>query len=95
MSEVLVTFAALAEAAQTIQSTYSNLNSRLDDLKSQLQPVVQTWTGSAAEGYQVQQNKWNQAQEDLSNVLKAIGQAVENAHDAYQSTENANTKSWG
>jgi early secretory antigenic target protein ESAT-6 len=94
MSEVLVTFAALAEAAQTIQQTYSSLEQKLNDLKSQLQPVVSTWTGTASENYQVQQNKWNQAQADLGNVLQAIGKAVESAHDAYSQTEASNASSW-
>jgi len=52
---VLVTFAALAEAAQQIQSTYNNLNTKLTDLESQLKPVVSTWTGNASQNYQVQQ----------------------------------------
>ena len=91
---VLVTFAALAEAAQQIQSTYNNLNTKLNDLESQLRPVVATWTGKASEDYQVQQQKWNSAQSDLNNVLQAIGKAVEAAHDAYTQTESANATAW-
>jgi WXG100 family type VII secretion target len=93
--QVLVTFAALAEAAQTIQSTYNNLNTKLSDLQSQLKPVVSTWTGSASENYQVQQQKWDQAQTDLNTVLQAIGKAVEAAHDAYTTTEQSNAQAWG
>lgn len=92
---MLVTFAALAEAAQTIQSTYNNLNQKLTDLESQLKPVVSSWTGSASENYQVQQAKWNSAQSDLNTVLQAISKAVEAAHDAYSSTETANAQAWG
>jgi len=91
---MLVTFAELANAAQTIQQTSSNLNQRLDDLKAQLNPIAASWTGSASEGYQVQQHKWDQAQTDLNQVLQAIGAAVEAAHDAYQSTETSNTNAW-
>lgn len=92
--KVLVTFAALAEAAQQIQSTYNNLNTKLTDLESTLKPVVSTWTGTASENYQVQQQKWNQAQTDLNTVLQAIGKAVESAHDAYTQTETANSQAW-
>jgi early secretory antigenic target protein ESAT-6 len=92
---MLVTFAELANAAQTIQTTSSNLNQRLDDLKQQLTPIANSWTGSAAEGYQVQQHKWDQAQADLNQVLQAIGKAIEAAHDAYQSTETSNARAWG
>ena len=92
--QVLVTFAALAEAAQTIQSTYNSLNEKLNDLESQLRPMVSTWTGSASENYQVQQQKWNQAQTDMNNVLQAISKAVEAAHDAYTQTESSNAGAW-
>jgi len=91
---VLVTFAALAEAAQQIQSTYNNLNTKLTDLENTLKPVVSTWTGNASENYQVQQQKWNQAQTDLNTVLQAIGKAVEAAHDAYTQTETSNAAQW-
>lgn len=92
--EMLVTFGALANAAQSISSTHANLNQKLDDLHSLLAPIVSDWTGQAAENYQVQQQKWNQAQTDLNNVLQSIGKAVEAAHDAYTQTENANAQSW-
>ena len=91
---MLVTFAELANAAQTIQSTSNNLNSKLDELKSQLNPIAASWTGTASENYQVQQRKWDQAQTDLNQVLQAIGKAVEAAHDAYQSTETSNAQAW-
>jgi early secretory antigenic target protein ESAT-6 len=93
-SMVLVTFSALANAAQSIQATNSSLNAKLEDLQSQLRPIVSTWTGAASENYQVQQKKWDEAQTDLNNVLLAIGKAVEAAHEAYTTTETANAKSW-
>jgi WXG100 family type VII secretion target len=91
---VLITFSALANASQSIQTTYGNLTQKLDDLHSQLAPIVADWTGSAAENYQVQQAKWTSAQQDLGNVLQAIGKAVAAAHEAYVQTENANAQAW-
>ncbi|MBR7826294.1 WXG100 family type VII secretion target [Actinospica sp. MGRD01-02] len=91
---MLVTFAELANAAQTIQQTSNNLNQKLDDLKSMLNPIAASWQGKASENYQVQQRKWDQAQSDINQVLQAIGKAVEAAHDAYTSTENANAAAW-
>ena len=94
MANVLVTFSALANAAQSIQTTNSNLNTKLDDLRQLLAPIVADWSGEASENYQVQQQKWYQAQTDLNSVLQAIGKAVEQAHEAYTTTETANAKSW-
>ena len=94
MANVLVTFSALANAAQSIQTTNNNLNSKLDELQQLLGPIVADWTGEASEQYQVQQKKWYQAQTDLNSVLQAIGKAVEQAHEAYTTTETANARSW-
>jgi WXG100 family type VII secretion target len=91
---VLVTFGALADAAQSIQSTNTNLNTKLEDLQNLLKPIVEQWTGQAADNYHVQQQKWYQAQTDLTNVLQAIGKAVEAAHEAYTQTEQSNATSW-
>ncbi|HWG27968.1 WXG100 family type VII secretion target [Actinospica sp.] len=91
---MLVTFAELANAAQTIQQTSNSLNQKLEDLKSQLKPIVESWQGAAAENYQVQQSKWDSSQTDLNQVLQAIGAAVEQAHDAYSQTETANAQAW-
>jgi 6 kDa early secretory antigenic target len=91
---MLVTFAELANAAQTIQQTSNSLNQKLEDLKTQLKPIVDSWQGTAAQNYQVQQSKWDQSQTDLNQVLHAIGAAVESAHDAYSTTEAQNAQAW-
>lgn len=93
--EMLVTFETIAQASQNVQRTYQSLTQKLDDLHSYLAPLVSSWQGAAAEQYQQQQQKWTQAQQDLGNVLQAIGRVLEQTHDSYQQTEQANTSSWG
>ena len=56
---VMVTFATIAEAAQNTQRTYQSLEQKLNDLHSFLQPMVASWTGSAAEQYQQKQQQWD------------------------------------
>lgn len=91
---ILVTFASIAEASQNVNSTYNTLNTKLDDLHKQLQPIVQDWTGAAAENYQAKQAQWTQAQQELGQVLQQIAQVLEAAHDAYMQTETANKNTW-
>jgi 6 kDa early secretory antigenic target len=93
--QVYVTFDTIAQASQNVQRTYQNLNQKLDDLASFLAPLTADWTGGAAEQYQQQQKKWTDAQTDLSNVLRTIGQVLEQTGEAYQQTEQANLSSWG
>jgi 6 kDa early secretory antigenic target len=92
---MLVTFAAIAEASQNVNNTSNLLNQKLDDLQRQLQPLVSDWTGTAAENYQAKQRQWNQAQQQLTQVLSAIGKVLEQAHDSYSSVEKSNAATWG
>ncbi|HCT80330.1 MAG TPA: WXG100 family type VII secretion target, partial [Micromonosporaceae bacterium] len=54
------------------------------------QPLVSTWDGSAREAYQQRQQKWTQAANDLSTMLRDIKKAVEESASQYQQTENKN-----
>ena len=92
---VMVTFATIAEAAQNTQRTYQSLEQKLNDLHSFLQPMVSTWSGAAAEQYQQKQQAWTQAQNDLGNVLQAIGRVLDETEQAYRTTESSNAQSWG
>lgn len=92
---VTVTFATIAEAAQNTQRTYQSLEQKLNDLHSYLQPMVSTWSGSAAEQYQAKQQQWTQAQTDLGNVLQTIGRVLDETEQAYRSTESQNAQNWG
>jgi 6 kDa early secretory antigenic target len=92
--ELLVTFETIAQASQNVQRTYQNLTQKLDDLHNFLQPLVSGWTGAASEQYQAKQAQWTQAQQDLGQVLQAIGKVLEETHGSYQSTEQANTNAW-
>ena len=92
---VMVTFATIAEATQNTQRTYQSLEQKLNDLHSFLQPMVASWTGSAAEQYQQKQQQWTQAQNDLGNVLQTIGRVLDETEQAYRTTESQNASNWG
>jgi early secretory antigenic target protein ESAT-6 len=92
---VLVTFDAIQTAQSDVVSTVNAINQEMDDLKSYLQPIVQTWSGAASEQYNSLQNQWNTAAQDLNAVLAQIGQNLQMAHDNYTATESSNASVWG
>ncbi|MBO0878555.1 MAG: WXG100 family type VII secretion target [Pseudonocardia sp.] len=94
MSEILVTFGEIAAAQQNVASTAQRLNAQLDELKRFLAPMVATWTGQAAEDYQVKQRQWDTAATDLNQVLAQIGVALGHANEGYQQVERANASRW-
>jgi 6 kDa early secretory antigenic target len=91
---IKVTFGQLAATQDQVRATVGNVNGQLADLKSYLSPLVQTWTGSAAENYNAAQRQWDQSAADLNAVLSAIGGALGTANDGYQVTEGQNASRW-
>jgi len=94
MSEMRVDFGALSGGAAGIASTYRSLQGTLDNLESQLAPMVSTWTGDAREAYFMQKKKWDDASAAMATLLQQMGQAVDQAHGNYQAAENSNKNLW-
>ena len=93
-SPITVSFAQLHATQEQVQSSVTKINQQLGDLKSYLRPMVSTWTGQAAENYNHAQAQWDRAAEDLNNVLHAIGNALGDANEGYQTTEKGNASRW-
>jgi 6 kDa early secretory antigenic target len=87
---IKVTFAELQATQEHTQSTVNAINTSLQDLKQYLAPMVSTWTGAAAESYNAKQAQWDQAANDLNQVLAAIGRALGQANEGFQTTESQN-----
>jgi len=94
VSEILVTFGELESARNSIQTTWTNINRELEDLKRYLQPLVETWTGEASSAYQAHQAKWDRSATDLNQVLNQIGIALGTSNGKYQVGEAANRARW-
>lgn len=94
MGEIKVTFESLAAGEQGIRTNYSRLTATLDQLESDLRPMLTAWTGSAQESYQVCKQQWDSAAVALSQVLNNIGTAVGQAHENYTAAETAARSNW-
>lgn len=94
MTEVRVDFGALGSGAAGILSTYRSLEGTLQNLESQLAPMVSTWTGDAREAYFVQKKKWDDASAAMAVILQQMGQAVDQANSNYQAAETSNRNLW-
>lgn len=90
-----VSFAGLESGAAQLKSSFSALENTLNELESNLAPMVSTWDGSAREAYYVQKQKWDTAAAAMSQILQQIGTSVDTAHQSYQATESRNAGLWG
>ena len=93
-SAIKVTFGELANAQQNVARTAQQMTAQLEDLKRFLAPMVATWSGAAADDYNLKQRQWDTAAADLTAVLTQIGIAVGHANDGYQQVEAANARRW-
>jgi len=93
--EIKVTFGAIDQLGASIDGQVRQIETQLEDLRSAITKLAQSWTGGANEAFQGVQRNWNQSADDLTNVLNRIAVAVHTAHDAYQHTEQQNTSVWG
>ncbi|MGH3868770.1 MAG: WXG100 family type VII secretion target [Pseudonocardiaceae bacterium] len=94
MSEILVTFGELESAQRSIQTTWANINQQMEDLKTYLRPMVDTWSGGASSAYQARQAQWDRSANDLHQVLNQIGVALGTSNQNYQEGEAANMRRW-
>ena len=93
--EIKVTFAEIQQASQDITNSSNTVEQHLSDLKGKIAPIVADWTGDASEAYQDAQRRWDQAAADFQSTLQAIGIAVRQAADGYESAEGSAKKLWG
>lgn len=91
---MLVTFAAISEAAMDTDSIAAQIAQQLSDLKSYLAPLVATWSGTASSDFQALQARWDTSAGDLNQVLRQMSQALRSAGEQYQATESANSSIW-
>jgi early secretory antigenic target protein ESAT-6 len=88
--EIKYNFGAIGDLAGGMTTKWSQLNEKLDDVKSSIQPLVATWQGADSDQYQVKQNEWNAAQAELNGVLQSLIGAVNSGNQRMQEQEAAN-----
>lgn len=94
MGEIHVQFEALQAGEQGIRNNYAKLTATLEQLQSDLQPMINSWSGQAQESYLQCKKQWYDASQALSQVLNSVAQAVGQAHQNYQGAESSALSNW-
>lgn len=94
MGEIHVQFESLQSGQQGIRNNYNKLTATIEQLESDLAPMVASWSGAAQEAYVTVKKQWNDAAVALSLVLNNVSQAVGEAHSNYTAAESAATSNW-
>lgn len=94
MGEIHVQFESLATGEQDIRTNYARLQATLEQLETDLAPMVASWSGAAQESYVQCKRQWEEAAAALATVLNNIGAAVGQAHQNYTAAEQAARANW-
>ncbi|WP_282694096.1 WXG100 family type VII secretion target [Streptomyces sp. CC208A] len=81
---MLVTYASLDEAANTIEAQAKRLDAALEDIQKRIRLVSNTWEGEAKAAADAAHTKWDQETRAIHTALQGISRAVRQAAPAYQ-----------
>ncbi|MEU8889011.1 WXG100 family type VII secretion target [Streptomyces sp. NPDC048442] len=81
---MLVTYAALDDAARTIKAQANRLDESLEAIKAKIASVSPLWSGEAREAYNAAQADWDREAKSIHTSLLQISRAVKDAAPAYQ-----------
>ena len=93
-SAIKYQFGAISTAASDIHQTSGRINSLLDNLKSQIKPMVATWEGDSAAAYQAAQLKWDNAAAELNTILATIANTVADGNERMSDVNRQASASW-
>jgi early secretory antigenic target protein ESAT-6 len=88
------TFGEITALGQQITQQSNTIEQHLTDLQSDINRLVQEWEGTANQDFMALKTKWEQAAQDLRQVMASIGTAVHQTSEDAQATENSNASRW-
>lgn len=94
MSEIHVQFESLAAGQQGIRNNYNKLTATIEQLESDLAPMIASWSGAAQASYLACKKQWDDAAAALALVLNNVSTAVGDAHQNYTGAERAAQAHW-
>ncbi|MEU4668996.1 WXG100 family type VII secretion target [Amycolatopsis sp. NPDC023774] len=87
MGRILVDPATIYQAAEDCATAGTQLGAQFDQLKSDLNPLINSWSGEAQRQYMDAQAQWDQSFDDLKALLAQLTKALPEIADGYQRTD--------
>ena len=84
----------LENAATEVLASAGRLEARINELMAYLEPMVGSWSGSAAEAYGGVQSRWNECATTILEMQRTMSEGLGVLATNYDETEQANTQMW-
>lgn len=78
-----------------VRKTVETFQNGLEELRQELQPLVQQAEGQEATAYQEYQKAWHQSAEDLNHILAQLSSKVDQGNQDAMSTDQSAAGAWG
>ena len=87
MDGIRVNHAGLDKASADLANGVKEIDNRLNHLEQELAPLRNDWTGQAQVSYQQAKAKWDQAINDMKQLLADTSTTVAQSNQDYQSAD--------
>lgn len=91
---IKVSFGALDTAVADLNSGVQQMGQRMQQLRSDIAPMLSTWDGAARESYGAAQQQWDSGWTELQTALGQLQQATASSNEDYSATEQAAVRSF-
>jgi 6 kDa early secretory antigenic target len=91
---IKVSFGALDTAVSDLNAGVQQMGQRMQQLRSDVAPMLATWDGAAQQSYAAAQQQWDSGWTDLQAALGQLQQATAQSTDDYKATEQAAARSF-
>jgi WXG100 family type VII secretion target len=91
---ITVDYTALTNLQGRMAGIYHDIYDNLTTLSEQVERLLDTWEGSAAESFTQTVRSWQDAAADLHQRLAELHNMVGTAHDNQARTVRSNSKIW-
>ena len=85
---------AMQAGHDEINATSQRLSGIFENLNQELVPMRAFWTGQGNESYDAVQQRWNQAMQNMLDLLNRIVSSLETATNIHQQTEQSIISAW-
>jgi WXG100 family type VII secretion target len=86
---ISISLEEVSQVAGSIRTTNSALDARLNDIKTSMNNLAQTWQSPAADTIRSKFNNLVPTFENYKNIVESYAKFLDNTVTSYQSTESA------
>jgi 6 kDa early secretory antigenic target len=91
---LLVNHGSLDQASQDLYNAVKAIDSRMNQLENELNPLRSDWEGNAQQAYAVAKQKWDTAIAEMMQLLSDTSTTVGQSNADYQAADNRGAQSF-